>query len=204
MVVKKKTVKKKAILAKPKSPGVKASPKKKAKRKPITKKVDEYGLSLKEREFADLYRGGHDAVRGNAKRCYMQIHPRSKERTAETEGAKLLRKPEIVAYLKVMSEEVSEECGINAKWVLNQAVAVHERCMQARPVLDRKGEPVMVRVESEDGKSEVEFVPAYTFDASGANKSLELVGRHVDVRAFEKDEVAVGLTVTIEGKDSQA
>src|SRR5215510_3967761 len=35
----------------------------------------------------------------NAKRAYMETHPRAQERTAEVEGSKLLRKPEVAAFI---------------------------------------------------------------------------------------------------------
>ena len=180
-----------------------APTKKKAVKKKVVKKkaganTDEFGLNLKQREFSDLYRGGPDDLRGNAKRCYMETHPRAGEKTAEVNGCKWLRNTKIAKYIKAKSDEVSEKCGINAQWVLNQAVAVHERCMQSRPVLDKKGDPVLA--ELEDGT----LTPAYAFDASGANKALEIVGKHVDVKAFEKEKIDIGLTVVIEDKDAQA
>jgi len=45
--------------------------------------------------------------------------------------------------------------------------------MQAEPVLDRRGEPVYV--ETPTG----ELAPAYTFQAAPANRSLELIGKHL-------------------------
>jgi phage terminase small subunit len=69
---------------------------------------NENGLTDKQQAFADLYRGGPEAIRGNAKACYKEIYPRSSARTSEVEGAKLLRKPEIVAYLDQKREETSE------------------------------------------------------------------------------------------------
>jgi len=180
MTVKKKSVKKASVKKAVTKKRVveKKAPIKKRAVKPV--ELDDYGLNHKEREFADLYRGGDKEVRGNAKRSYMRVHPRVKERTAETEGAKLLRKPEIDSYLRMKSKEIADKCDIDAEWVLRQAVAVHERCMQASPVLDRKGEQVYVDTPEGD------MVPAFTFDAPGANKSLEIVGKHVDVQAFKE------------------
>jgi hypothetical protein len=196
MTVKKKSVKKASVK--------KAVTKKKAgKKAPIKRKprleVDEYGLNHKEHEFADHWRGGVDEVRGNAKRSYMKVYPRASEKTAEVEGSKLLRLPKIDSYLRMKADDLSEKADINAEWVLNQAVKVHEMCMQVSPVLNRKGEQIYI--ETPDG----EEVPAFTFNAVGANKSLELVGKHVSVKAFEGDkDKGVNITVVIEDKDSQA
>lgn len=41
----------------------------------------------------------------NAKRAYMAVHPKAKERTAEVEGSKLLRKPEIAAFIEKERDE---------------------------------------------------------------------------------------------------
>lgn len=57
----------------------------------------------------------------------------------------------------------SEKTGITAEYVLKSLQHVAERCMQAEPVRDREG--------NETGE--------YRFDSSGANKSLELLGRHL-------------------------
>jgi phage terminase small subunit len=59
---------------------------------------------------------------------------------------------------------------VGADWVLAEAVRVYERCMQAEKVLDR------------DGNHTGEF----KFDASNALKALTLVGKHVDVKAFDQ------------------
>ena len=63
---------------------------------------------------------------------------------------------------------------IDADWVLNQAVKLHNRCMQGEPVLDRDG--------NETGE--------WKFEHAGANKSLELIGKHVNVQAFTEKQVS--------------
>lgn len=82
---------------------------------------------------------------------------------------------------KIKTEVANDEFKIDAAWVLKQAKKVHERCMQSEQVLDRKGEPVLTKNDSGD------LVPAYTFEAAGANKSLEIIGKHIDVQAFNEN-----------------
>jgi phage terminase small subunit len=75
---------------------------------------------------------------------------------------------------KAIAEQLSiraERLRIGADWVLMQAVNVFDRCMQNEPVFDKDGEPT--------GK--------YKFDASNAIKALSLVGKHVDVKAFQPE-----------------
>jgi phage terminase small subunit len=59
-------------------------------------------------------------------------------------------------FVEVMSDIAAER-----KWVLTSLRAVAKRCMQAEPVLNSKGTPT----------------GEYTFQASGANRALELLGK---------------------------
>lgn len=85
------------------------------------------------------------------------------EKTAEVIGFENLRKPKIAAAIQLAMNERSEKVELDAQWVLERLKEVAERCMQAVPVLDREG--------NETGE--------YRFDSSGANRSLELIGRHL-------------------------
>ena len=91
------------------------------------------------------------------------------EKTAKEIGCENLTKPNITDFITKLKAERIEEVKIDAQWVLRQAVKVHERCMQAEPVTDRDGAPI----------------GEYKFEHSGANKALEIIGKHVDVKAFE-------------------
>ncbi|HEV1288451.1 MAG TPA: hypothetical protein VNU44_24205 [Bryobacteraceae bacterium] len=57
--------------------------------------------------------------------------------------------------------EVMNDIAAERKWVLCSLKSVAKRCMQAEPVLDSKGRPT----------------GEYTFQASGANRALELLGK---------------------------
>jgi phage terminase small subunit len=104
------------------------------------------------------------------------------ERTANEQGCQNLAKLNIQERIAELKAGREERLQINADWVLNQAVKVHQRCMQAEMVTDREGNPVMV----EDANGQL--VAAYKFEHAGANKALELIGKHVNVQAF-KDKV---------------
>lgn len=109
------------------------------------------------------------------------------DKTAYSIGQENLNKPEIQNRLSELKGERNERLQIDADWVLKQAVKVHQRCMQAEPVLDRGGNQVMV--EDANGN----LVAAYKFEHAGANKALELIGKHVSVGAF-KENVSVNLS----------
>lgn len=50
--------------------------------------------------------------------------------------------------------------GLNREWVISRLMTVVDRCMQAEPVLDRKGEPT----------------GEFQFDSAGANTALRMLG----------------------------
>jgi phage terminase small subunit len=101
-------------------------------------------------------------------------------KTASVQSARLLGKANVQAKIAELKAARSQETGINARWVLEQAVKLHKRCMQEEKVTDKDGEPI----------------GEYKFEHSGAAKSLELIGKHVDVKAFvEKVESEMTLKV---------
>ena len=69
---------------------------------------------------------------------------------------------------------------MDADWVLAQLVEVAQRCLQhVTPALGRDGKQL------HDGGH-----PLFRFDAQGANRALELAGRHVSVQAW-RDRIEV-------------
>jgi hypothetical protein len=79
----------------------------------------------------------------------------------ETEGA----------YAKALAEKIVAD----RQWVKDSLVAVARRCMQAEPVLDRKGNPT----------------GEYRFDSKGANQALALIGKELGM-FVERKEVRHG------------
>jgi len=76
------------------------------------------------------------------------------------------------AVKKVIAEQLTiraERLRVGGDWVLGELKRLYDRCMQNEPALDRDGE----------------YIGEYRFDASNAAKALTLIGKHVDVRAFD-------------------
>lgn len=84
------------------------------------------------------------------------------------------RVQEIIAAREAASQavavEVIRQTSVDRIWIVDQAVDLYRRCMQAVPVTDKEGKPVLV--ETPDGK----IAPAYVFDAKGAAAALRIAG----------------------------
>ncbi len=101
------------------------------------------------------------------------------EKTSKQIGSENLSKPDIAEYIAELKQDRSKKTEIDAAWVLAAAKKVHDRCMQEEAVVDRDGAPT----------------GEYKFEHSGANKALEIIGKHIDVQAFlDKKEVEVSIT----------
>ncbi len=97
------------------------------------------------------------------------------ERSAKQQSSRLLTNADIVAAVAKGQADKAEKLGLSQEWVLRQLVQVVERCLQAEAVVDRKGEPVII--ETPEG----ELAAAYTFQAAGAIRALELLGKHLQM-----------------------
>ena len=107
------------------------------------------------------------------------------EKTAKQIGSRLLTNVDITDSITELRAKRSESTAIDAAWVLRQAVKVHERCMQAEEIKDREG--------GSTGE--------YKFEHSGANKALEIIGKHIDVQAFTENvkvNAEIAVTQTLE------
>lgn len=96
---------------------------------------------------------GYSANRGNASRM----------KADESIAAR------VVEILAAAGERVE----ITKSYVLGTIKDTVERCRQSKPVLDRKGKPVVV--ETPDG----DLTPAYAFDAPSVLRGAELLGKHL-------------------------
>ncbi|HDQ4772062.1 TPA: terminase small subunit [Yersinia enterocolitica] len=98
------------------------------------------------------------------------------EKTAQVQSSRLLSNVMVQQRVSELASERNNRVGIDADYVLRQAVKLHERCMQeVEPITDRRGEEIV----DENGKT------IFGFDAKGAAAALKLVGEHISVQAFK-------------------
>lgn len=70
------------------------------------------------REFADLFRGGPDHLRGNRTKCYAHLHPRAKKSTCEVGGSQWFNHPFVQGYLAEKAQELTEQADVTEAMVL--------------------------------------------------------------------------------------
>jgi len=87
-------------------------------------------------------------------------------------GKHLLRTPDVQAQIEEGLTQAAIAAGVSRQWVLEKLKQVALRCLQGEPVLDREGH--------ETGE--------WKFDSGGANRALELIGKHL--RIFDDDASA--------------
>lgn len=123
-------------------------------------------LTPKQQRFVEEYLVDLNATQAAIRAGYS-------EDTAASIGSENLRKPEIETAVQSAMDQRAERTKITSDYVLATVRETVERCKQATPVLDRKGQPVLV--ESISG----EQVPAYVFDPKSILKGCELMGKHL-------------------------
>lgn len=118
-------------------------------------------MTPKQRRFVAEYLKDH-----NGKEAAIRAGFSSK--SAKAIACELLSKPEVRAELEDKMVEVEDKAIVDAAYVLTSLKEVSKRCMVAEPVLEYNPE---TRQKEETGE--------WKFDSAGANRSLELLGKHL-------------------------
>lgn len=154
-------------------------------------------VKAKMREFADLYRGGPDDVRGNATSCYMALHPRCKRRdSAESKAHGYLHHPYTQEYLREHTDAIAKEAHITQERVLKEVARIG--LFDPRKLFDNVGNPLPITELDDDvaaaisgikvrqitgGDDEVGEIIEYKI--ADKNSALEKLMKYLG--AYEKD-----------------
>lgn len=103
-----------------------------------------------------------------------------KESRAEITAIDILKRPDVQEYIQARQTERSEKLQLSQDWVLERLKCISDRCMQAEPVLIKDDEGNWV----ESGE--------FKFDSAGANKSTELIGKHLGMFVQKVDVTSKG------------
>lgn len=83
--------------------------------------------------------------------------------SASSNSTHIMARADVMARIAELKAQRSGEIKIEASYVLGSLKSIADRCQQEVPVLDKKGVPT----------------GEFKFDAAGANKALELLGKHL-------------------------
>lgn len=99
------------------------------------------------------------------------------QKTAASQASRLLRNAQIQAAIQQGLSKVERRAVIDAAYVLNGLKEVADRCRQKVPVMIRHGRGMVQKTEEDPETGEERGV--WEFDSMGANKALELLGKHL-------------------------
>jgi phage terminase small subunit len=141
-------------------------------------------LSPKRALFVKHYLG--DAGRNATKAA---IAAGFSEKTAGAAASRLLKIVEIRDEIERETTKLGKKLDISAEYVLATIKETIERCRQAEPVLDKKGNQVFVEVAADHDEScpegcekdHTKIVPAFQFNPIAVLKGAELLGKHFDM-----------------------
>lgn len=101
--------------------------------------------------------------------------------TANEQAAELLAIPSIRAAVDEKLEKLQEKVLVSKEFVIGGLKEVAQRCMAHVPVMefDRESKEMVQKMKFDEvtGKE----VGVYDFDSTGANRSLELLGKHLSL-----------------------
>jgi len=109
------------------------------------------------------------------------------KKTARSIAAENLTKPNISAFIAGLINKQEESAQITVSEIIQDLKLLKDRCMQEIQVFNKKGEPT----------------GEYQFDSAGANRSLELLGKHLamftDKFQVKSDDLHITVTIENEG-----
>jgi phage terminase small subunit len=141
-------------------------------------------LSAKQQRFVEE----HLKDPQNLSKAYKLAGYKASGHSAEVNASRLLKNAEIKAAIAEAQKEIRKETLVTLEYVIGGLKEVAQRCMQREMVMVGTGKsrkPLKVSVVDPDTGREVD-ANAWTFDSSGANRALELLGKHIG--AFSEDE----------------
>ena len=105
------------------------------------------------REFADLYRGGPDEVRGKPGKCYAVLHPTTSKKGCESRGSEYLNHPYTQQYLKEQTDRVAEQADVTQERVIQEIARLG--LFDPRKLFDGRGNPLPISQLDDDAAAAI-------------------------------------------------
>lgn len=138
-------------------------------------------LTDKQRKFVSEYLKDLNATQAAIRAGYS-------ERNASKIGPELLGKTGVRAAIEAAQAQREKRTLVTVDYVVSSLREVAERCLQKSPVTNAKGK----QVQDEQGRD------VWKFDSAGANRALELLGKHVNAFGERKEEMPEDIPAAIE------
>ncbi|GEM_PF-5428375 len=140
---------------------------------------DEYGLTVQQRSFCDLYIQSEDH---NGSKCYMEAYPNVTDPdVAKAAASRLLTYVSLQNYLVSRTEYICEHVELSQEWCFRNIKLIAERCLQLEEIRNAEGEVVRV-----------------AFDPHGAAVATNMMMKNLGLYAADKTHK---LEMNVNGKN---
>lgn len=130
----------------------------------------------------------------NHKEAYLKVSPGVTDKSATKMANKWLKEPPVMKYITELMLARQKRLEIDEDWVINRLRDIHDRCVQAEPVWEGQ----RYKRNDETGEMEEKEPTYYKFDATGALKALELMGKHMRMFSDKTDGAPMQLDIKID------